>query len=141
MKFHEDKIGNSTCIDGYRSVLADGSNSKAVWGYCFICGIGTPRPVIWIKQDTFLTPFLCLILKLLRGIEKRSFYMQIEDIYAAVEGNIGKVCEVTLKDGTKTGKVILHSTTADTTISPSPLYLILSHGKGKKITRFQKLKK
>ncbi|MCH5226625.1 MAG: hypothetical protein J1F16_02220 [Muribaculaceae bacterium] len=52
LKFHEDKIGNSTYIDGYRSVLADSSNSKAVWGYCFICGIGTPRPVIWIKQDT-----------------------------------------------------------------------------------------
>ena len=58
--------------------------------------------------------------------------MLIDDILAAVEGNIGKLCNVAFKDGTKTGKVILHGTTADVTISPSPLYLILSHGKGKK---------
>ena len=56
---NEGKISNSTCIEGYRPVMTDGSNSKTVWGYCFICCKGTPRPVIWIKQDTFLTPFLC----------------------------------------------------------------------------------
>ena len=65
--------------------------------------------------------------------------MQIEDVYTAVEGNFGKVCEVTLKDGTKTGKVILLGTTADTTISPSPLYLILSHGKGEKNYTFSEI--
>ena len=33
----------------------------SVWGYCFICGMGTPRPKNEIKQNTILTPFLCLI--------------------------------------------------------------------------------
>ncbi len=32
--------------------------ANSVWGYCFICCMGTPRPGIWIKQDTILTPFL-----------------------------------------------------------------------------------
>lgn len=65
--------------------------------------------------------------------------MQIEDIYAAVEGNIGKLCEVTFKDGSKKRNVILHGTTGDTTVSPTPLYLILSEGKGQKNYPFSDL--
>ena len=37
--------------------------AKSVWGYCFICYKGTPRPDNEIRQDTILTPFLCLITK------------------------------------------------------------------------------
>ena len=66
--------------------------------------------------------------------------MQIEDIYATVEGNIGKVCEVTFKDGSKTGKVILHGTDGDTEFSPAALYLVLSYGKGKKNYPFSEIK-
>lgn len=33
----------------------------SVWGYCFICYKGTPRPDNEIRQDTILTPFLCSI--------------------------------------------------------------------------------
>ena len=35
--------------------------ANTVWGYCFICYKGTPRPDNEIRQDTILSPFLCSI--------------------------------------------------------------------------------
>ena len=56
--------------------------------------------------------------------------MKIDEIYAAVEGNIGKSCEVTLKDGSRMRNVIYHGTMGDTSFSPPQFYLIVSEGKG-----------
>lgn len=50
----------------------------SVWGYCFIRGKGTPRPEIWIKQDTFLTPFLCPIANVSMEDEKRRTILKVQ---------------------------------------------------------------
>lgn len=34
--------------------------SILVWGYCFICAVGRPRPDLKIKQDMISTPFLLI---------------------------------------------------------------------------------
>ncbi len=36
----------------------------SVWGYCLICYTDTPRPEIKIKQNSILTPFLCVIFQI-----------------------------------------------------------------------------
>lgn len=50
----------------------------SVWGYCFIRGKGTPRPEIWIKQDTILTPFLCPIANVSMGDEKHRTILKVQ---------------------------------------------------------------
>lgn len=50
----------------------------SVWGYCFIRGKGTPRPEIWIKQDTFLTPFLCPIANVSMEDEKHRTILKVQ---------------------------------------------------------------
>lgn len=62
LNFHGDKIDNSTCIGCLYPARPADYIAYSVWGYCFIRGIGTPRPEIWIRQDTILTPFLCPII-------------------------------------------------------------------------------
>lgn len=50
----------------------------SVWGYCFIRGKGTPRPEIWIKQDTILTPFLCPIANVSMEDEKHRTILKVQ---------------------------------------------------------------
>ena len=51
----------------------------SVWGYCFICYKGTPRPDNEIKQDTILTPFLSSIVTVSSEDEKHSLFRKNEN--------------------------------------------------------------
>ena len=51
----------------------------SVWGYCFIRYIGTPRPDNGVRQDTFLTPFLCPIFKVSK--EDRDIFWKVKKLF------------------------------------------------------------
>ncbi|WP_289766269.1 hypothetical protein [Bacteroides acidifaciens] len=65
----------------------------SVWGYCFICYKGTPRPDNEIKQDTILTPFLCSITKpFRRGLGTHKYRMQIKKLLILASILLTAVC-------------------------------------------------
>ena len=77
LKFHGDKVGNSTCTDCIS--IPNRGSALSVWGYCFIRGMAMREPDDWIEQDTFLTPFLCLIVNVSTEDEKLQGTDMIKD--------------------------------------------------------------
>lgn len=57
-----------------------------MWGYCFIYGEGRPRPELQIKQDTFLTPFLCTYFTGPAGNERTSIFIMNLNHYTNAAG-------------------------------------------------------
>lgn len=66
---------NSTYIGSLCSVFIDRSDSFAVWGYCFIYRMGTPRPDNKIKQIHSSHLFLCPITNVSPEDEKQKLKM------------------------------------------------------------------
>ena len=90
-KFHEDEIGNGTCIGSLYFAVIGKIYSKSVWGYCFICGIGTPRPGSKIKQNTFSTPFLCTNFNRFNGRWETQIFLIMNEKNYLIQFDYGEV--------------------------------------------------
>lgn len=113
MNCSKGKIGNSIYIGCLYPAVTGSLYGISVWGYCFICYKGTPRPDNEIRQDTILTPFLCLNVSVAERIMLQRIRMS--DIF-----NLNSD-QPQIQNGTSTDKcpVCGHNITEQTKICPN----------------------
>lgn len=94
----------------------------SVWGYCFICYKGTPRPDNEIRQDTILTPFSCLITK--------PFQWRMRDTYTIMNRLLASIFMLIFPFIYMEGSVLVYNSPAEKTYADTSCFRIVKGESG-----------